>query len=115
MIVNVADLVTPPNVAEIPEVVVADTVDVVTVNVPLVFPPAIVTDPETVAAEFPLLRITTMPPVGAALPRVTVPVDVLPPFTEAGLRVRDLRTGGPIVSVPNTVEPFNVAEMVALT
>lgn len=39
------------------------------------------------------------PPVGAADPRLTVPVDAPPPMTEAGEKVSDISFGGCIVRV----------------
>jgi|WetSurMetagenome_2_1015567.scaffolds.fasta_scaffold428716_2 hypothetical protein len=51
-----------------------DTADVVTENVALVLPAATVTDEGTVAVDALLLdRDIVAPPVGAALPIVTVP------------------------------------------
>jgi hypothetical protein len=65
--------------------VAAVTALVVTVNVVLVAPAAIVTLAATVAADPPLERSTTAPPLGAAPLSVTVPVDDDPPFTLVGL------------------------------
>ena len=63
-----------------------DTADVVTVNVRLVLPAETVTLAGTVATGVLLLDSdTTVPPDGAALVSVTVPCDVLPPTTVAGL------------------------------
>jgi len=60
-----------------------ETVTVVTVKVAVVAPAATVTLAGTVAAAVLLLdKPTDRPPVGAALPRVTVPVDEVPPITE---------------------------------
>lgn len=72
---------------------------VVTVNVAVVAPAATVTLAETVAAALLLESATTAPPGGATLPRVTVPVDELPPTTVVGLSVRFESTGALIVSV----------------
>jgi hypothetical protein len=44
-----------------------------------------------------LLSATTAPPLGAAALSVTVPVDVLPPVTVAGLSVTELGTGASTV------------------
>lgn len=64
-----------------------DTDDVVTVNVRLVLPAETVTLAGTVATDvLPLDSDTTVPPDGAALASVTVPCDVLPPTTMAGLK-----------------------------
>jgi hypothetical protein len=63
-----------------------DTADVVTVNVRLVLPAATATLAGTVAAAGLLLDSdTTVPPDGAALVSVTVPCELLPPVTLAGL------------------------------
>ena len=66
----------------------------VTVEDEFVFVPAatVTVDDETVAAPvFPLERLTTLPPVGAFALSVTVPVDVTPPMTLAGLSETDER------------------------
>ena len=60
------------------------TVVVVTVKFAVVFPAATVTLAGTVAEALLLDKATEMPPVGAAAFRVTVPVEELPPVTEAG-------------------------------
>jgi len=62
------------------------TVEVVTLNVTLEAPAATVTLAGTAATdELALLRVTTAPPLGAALVNVTVPVALFPPTTELGL------------------------------
>ena len=96
---RLAVLVVGPKVAEILAVVVAVTVVVVMENVAVVFPDGMVTDAGVVAELLPLEMEMTSPPVGAAVPMVTVPVAVLPPLTEAGLTVRVLSTGGVMVRV----------------
>ena len=77
---------------------VADTVLatalVVTVKVAVVAPAATVTLAGTVAAALLLDKLTVSPPVGAALPKVTVPVDEVPPVTEVGFSVTDETVGG---------------------
>ena len=63
------------------------TVRLVTVNVALVAPAAIVTVEGTVAADVLLLATeTAAPPAGAALVNVTVACEVAPPTTEEGLK-----------------------------
>jgi hypothetical protein len=54
---------------------------VVTVNVALVDPLATVTVLGTLALELLLLKLTTLPPDGAAELNVTVPVELFPPTT----------------------------------
>src|SRR5439155_1246031 len=86
--VSVADRDTPPAVAEMTTLVDAVTVLVVTVKVALVAPAGTVTLAGTVAAAVLLLAsVTTIPPLGAAPLRVTVPCDVPPPVTLVGLSV----------------------------
>ena len=62
----------------------------VTVKLALVCPADIVTLEGTVAADvLPLCSVTVAPPEGAAPLRVTVPVELFPPLTLVGLRVRE--------------------------
>ena len=75
--------------------VLAVTAEVVTVNVTLDAPAATVTLAGTAATdEFALLRVTTAPPLGAALVNVTVPVALFPPTTELGLTLTAERLAG---------------------
>jgi len=68
---------------------------VVIVKVALVAPAATVTLAGTVAAAVLLLdKVTTAPPDGALPVSVTVPVELFPPTTEVGVRVRVESTGG---------------------
>ena len=65
---------------------------VLTVKFAEVAPAGTVTLPGTVATEVLLLdSVTTAPPLGAAPLRVTVPVELLPPLTLVGLRLREER------------------------
>jgi hypothetical protein len=97
---RIADLVEPEYVA----VIVADEDDVtesdVTVKFAEVEPAGIVTPGETVAtAVFRLASTMLAPPVGAAALKVTVPVDVLPPATLAGLSETPSRAAAPGLTV----------------
>ena len=66
---------------------------VVTVKLALVCPAATVTLAGTVAAALLLDNVTTVPPLGAAAVRVTVPVELAPPVTVLGFSVSDEGTG----------------------
>src|SRR3989441_640025 len=117
--VSRAVLVTPPKEAEMVAEVDAVTDTVVTLNVVLVFPAGTVTLPTagamaapaatvtlagTVATRVLLLeRVTAVAAEGAGL-MLTVPCEVLPPATVAGVSVTLLRAGGAL-----GVQPDNVA------
>jgi hypothetical protein len=91
-----------PSVAVIVAVRAVLTGVVLTVKVALVDPLDTVTLPGTLALELLLLRLTTVPPEGAAELRVTVPVELLPPVTLFGFRLSDeivRDAGGLMVSV----------------
>ena len=89
LIVRVAVTEVPAEVA----VITAEELDVddavLMVNVPVVEPDATVTVEGTVALELLDERVTTVPPLGAALVRVTVPVEEEPATTVVGERVSD--------------------------
>ncbi len=89
------------------------TATVLTLNVAAVLPAATVTDAGTVAALSLLDSVTTIPPVGAALERVTVPVDGDPPRTAAGLTLTEVRVSGSIVSFAEAVLSSNIPVIVA--
>lgn len=72
---------------------------VVTVNVAVVAFAATVTLSGTIAAGLLLVRVTTAPPAGAAALSVTVPVDGLPPLTEVGRTLTELRAADLTVNV----------------
>jgi hypothetical protein len=57
-----------------------------------------------------LVNVTTKPPDGAAPVRVTVPVEEVPPDTEAGLTLTELSVAAVTVRVAACVDP-RVAEM----
>ena len=99
-----------PSVAVITAVVVELTDVVVTVKLALVDPLATVTLLGTLALELLLLRLTTVPPEGAAELRVTVPVELLPPVTLVGFKLTEERVGpelppGFTVKLVDTVAP----------
>ncbi len=82
VIVNVAVADAEPREAVIVELVLVDTAVVVTVNVAVFAPAATVTDAGRVAPVLLDFNVTTVPPVGAALLKVTVPVEETPPTTD---------------------------------
>lgn len=95
MICKLALLLTPwGSVAVIVTEVVVDTVEVVTVKVPVVAPAPIVTLPGTDAEALLLFSVILTPVVEAAPLRVTVPVGLDPPLTVVGARLTDKRSGG---------------------
>ena len=86
--------VAPPKEPLIVTELEAVTDAVVTVNDALVAPAATVMLGGTVATVvLPLDSVTTAPPEGATLVRVTVPWDVLPPTTATGLSASADSTG----------------------
>jgi len=73
---------------------------VVTGNVAVVWPASTVTVAGTWAAAVLLLStVTTAPPRGAGPLNVTVPVEGLPPTTEVGFRLKELRVAVEAVTV----------------
>lgn len=112
-IVRVAVELAPLSAAVIVWVLVCEVPGaVVTVKVPVVAPAAIVTVAGGVAS--PMLeddRAIDRPPVGAALERVMVPVELLPAFTVVGFRVNDAMVGALIVSVALAFPPLAAAPM----
>ena len=94
LIVSVVVRVAPPPVAVLVTAVELATGLVAIAKLALMAPDATVTLPGTDAtAAFELERLTSSPPLGAALVRVTVPVAPLPPTTVVGLVVTDDRLG----------------------
>jgi hypothetical protein len=82
--VNDAVLVVPFRLAETVAVETAVTPVVAIVNVPVVDPAGTVTVGGTLAGAPETLRVTGVPPAGAATPSVTVPDAELPPTTLVG-------------------------------
>jgi len=99
-------------------VIVADacaaTVLVATVKVAVVAPAATVTVEGTVADVELLCRVTARPPVGAGPVNVTVPVLLVPPATDVGLRLTELTAGGLIVRDAEAEELPELALIVAV-
>ena len=112
LIVSAALRLVPDSVAVMVAVETAVTADVVMLNVAVVAPAGTVTLAGTVAEVLLEARFTTAPPVGAAVPRVTVPVDGEPPTTLVGDRVKPANAIGLIVSEVLTLTPEAVAVIV---
>lgn len=110
--VAVAD---PFNVAVITELATVAATRDFTVNVAVVAPDATVTLAGTVAAAVLLLVSVTVlcdvePAAGTV--KVTVPIELLPPTTPVGLRLRDCTAaGGVTVSATLRLLPLSVAEI----
>jgi len=77
---------------------VAPTGVVVIVKVAELEPEATLTVAGTEAEAWALARVTTAPALGALPFRVTVPLEVFPPITPAGLTVNEESTAGLTVS-----------------
>jgi len=91
--------------------IVTDVLDptglLATVNVAVVALAATVTLAGTVAAEVLLLvRVITAPPAGARPVNATVPVELLPPRTEVGLRETELRVAALTIKLVVRVTPL---------
>jgi hypothetical protein len=103
----------PPAEAPIVLVVLVGTPMEVTVKVAVVAPAGTVTVAGTVAAAVLLdVNATDIPPVGAALPRVTIPVEGVPPTTVVGLSETAVTTGGLTVRVAVWFDEPSVAVIV---
>lgn len=113
MIVKLADLEVEAKAALILATTCAVTAVVVTVNFADVLPARTITDAGSVADVELLDRLTEIPPAGAAVPSVTVPVDVFPPTKEEGLKDSPVTLGGLMVRPADSEIPFNVPVIVA--
>ena len=90
--------------------VIAETIFVVIGKVTLVAFAGMVTVAGTVAAfVLPLANVTTMPPVGAALVKETVPVEIASDTTLEELREIVFSVGAFTVKVAIFMTPFSVA------
>ena len=94
--------------------VVAATAFVETVNVALVAPADTVTLAGTLVEGSELDSVTAIPPLGAALLSVTVPVAEVPPATEVGLTVKEASPAAETVTVAVALAPLAVAVSVAV-
>lgn len=92
--------------AEIVAATFADTLIVETVNVTEVAPAGTVTAAGTVASGEFEARVIVYPPIGAAPPRVTVPVELIPPTTLVGFNVSPVMFGTLISSETELTAPL---------
>jgi hypothetical protein len=104
--------VTPLNTADTVTVVLVCTGVVVRVKVAVVAPAATVTVAGTVPAAALDESVTVYPPAGAALERVTVPVEEVPPITDVGAKVIAVSTGAVIANFALADEPYAEAVIV---
>lgn len=89
-----------PNVAVIVGVVLTITDDVETEKLAEVAPAETMTLPGVTATEELLLAsVTVVPAIGAGPVKVTVPVELFPPVTPAGDKIKDDTVGAKTVSV----------------
>ncbi len=112
--VSVAEPVPPFAEAVRLATVVVPTGTVVAVNVAVVAPPATVTVAGTVTDPESLARATTKPPVGAALPIVSVPVELEPPNSAVGDITKPVTFGAVSVTDPDTESAFAVPVMLTV-
>jgi hypothetical protein len=116
MTFSVAVLLEPLRIAAMVGVWSAVTAAAAAVNDAVVAPVGIVTDAGTVSAEVALLeRVTVIPPVGAALERVTVQVVVEDAARVVFVHCSDVSVIAAVtVSVADWVEPLSVAVMIGV-
>ena len=111
--VRTAAAVVPFAAAVIVDDVLTVTGTVVMVNVAVVVPSGMVTVAGTPATALLLERVTTNPPTGALVSRLTIPVAVLPPATPAGEMVMTDTRGAVTVRSAFADVPLLVAVIVA--
>jgi hypothetical protein len=108
-IVSAASALPPPADAVMWAMALGTMIDVLTVNVAVVAPPATVTDGGGLAADESLESVTTVPPDGAAPFSVTVPMLDPPPAKLEGDSERVATAGGRTVRLVDFVTPPPVA------
>ena len=110
---------TPAQLAASVATVVAPTGVVAIAKLAVRFPGATVTPAGTWAAALSLVRVTRVPPLGAATSSVTVPVAAWPPVTIAGLTANAASVGsaGGAVGSPtvNTADAGSVVPAAVVT
>ena len=114
LMVRTVVAVTPPAEAEIVASVVEETDVVAIVNFADVAPEATVTVAGGIAALLLDVNATTVPPEGAGIPSVTVPVEAAPPITVDGETVTPVNPPGVTVNVAVAFTEPDVALMTAL-
>jgi len=112
--VNTADFDDPPSAPEIVAVDFDSSFSVDTAKLAAVFPAGMVTVSGTVAKVWLLVRVTTMPPAGATLLRVTSPTADLPPTKVAGLTLIEARLGELTVRLAVSSTSFKLPVTVAI-
>lgn len=113
VIVRLAVAELDPRLGEIVAELEVETPVVDTVNVAVVEPAATVKVAGTVALALLDFSVTTVPPVGAAAERVTVPVLDEPPATDVGLSVTELTVDASVTARVAVCDlPLNVAVIV---
>lgn len=116
--VNVAEIDVAPSVPVIFGKDWRATGEVVIENVALVVPAGTFTLAGTIALEKLLDRLTVVPPTGAGIATVTVPVEVVPPVTAVGLTLTPVNVWvtevGEIVRTADLVRDPDIALIVAV-
>ena len=112
---NGAVEVTPSQTAEMVAVVSAVTATVVISKVTVFAPAGTVADPDTVAQEELLLRVTASPPVGAMADIVIVPTALTPPGTLEGFTVNPDIFGDTEIAADFVTPPLVAEILTAVT